>query len=162
MIRVRLEPAGAGRYRVRVGGGTWREVDFVPGSLLLEEGRSVSYAVARNGAGLPSEIQFRGLRIPLEVLGMGVRPGHARGGASLGAASGGRVTAPMNGQVVKVLSRAGERVGAGQVVLVLEAMKMENEVASPLEGVLQEVAVEEGQSVQPGCLLFVVNPDGRA
>jgi pyruvate carboxylase subunit B len=52
----------------------------------------------------------------------------------------------------------GTTVAEGDGVLILEAMKMENEIKSPVEGVLTEISVAEGQTVESGALLFVVTP----
>jgi len=67
-----------------------------------------------------------------------------------------RVTAPMPGRVVRVLVTPGAAVEAGQALLVVEAMKMENELRSPRPGRVQEVAVREGQTVEAGALLVLV------
>ena len=58
--------------------------------------------------------------------------------------------APIPGRVVKVLVRAGESVGAGQTLLVLEAMKMENELRAPRDGVIATVYTTEGAAVETG------------
>ncbi|REK07215.1 MAG: biotin/lipoyl-binding protein [Acidobacteria bacterium] len=67
----------------------------------------------------------------------------------------------MPGKVVKVLVEAGARVEAGQGVLVLEAMKMENEIQAESSGVLAEIFVSEGQAVQGGDPLFEVVAGGE-
>lgn len=67
-----------------------------------------------------------------------------------------RLTAPMPGRVVRVLSVPGADVAAGQGLVVIEAMKMENEIRAPHAGRVQEVAVREGQAVEAGALLAVV------
>jgi biotin carboxyl carrier protein len=67
-----------------------------------------------------------------------------------------RLTAPMPGRVVRVLSQAGADVIAGQGLVVIEAMKMENELRAPRGGRLLELLVREGQAVEAGTLLAVV------
>jgi biotin carboxyl carrier protein len=67
-----------------------------------------------------------------------------------------RLTAPMPGRIVRVLSSAGADVVAGQGLVVIEAMKMENELRAPRGGRLQELLVREGQAVEAGALLAVV------
>ena len=69
-----------------------------------------------------------------------------------------RVESEMPGKVVKIAMSAGTPVAEGEGVLILEAMKMENEIKSPVEGVLTEISVTEGQTVESGALLFVVTP----
>ncbi|MCU0667761.1 MAG: biotin/lipoyl-binding protein [Myxococcota bacterium] len=74
-----------------------------------------------------------------------------------------RVDSEMPGKVVKISAPLGTAVTEGQGVLILEAMKMENEIKSPIEGIVTEVAVVDGQTVESGALLFVVTPpDAKA
>ena len=78
-------------------------------------------------------------------------------GSSDGPSSGeARVRAPMPGKVVKILVEAGDDVERGQGILLFEAMKMQNEVRSPIAGSLQAFSVEEGQAVESKEELFVV------
>jgi len=66
------------------------------------------------------------------------------------------VTAPMPGKIVRVLVKAGETVEAGQGILVVEAMKMQNEVRSPKSGTVERLLVSENQAVGAGDVLAVV------
>ncbi len=74
----------------------------------------------------------------------------AHGGA---AASGDAVTAPMQGTVVKVAVEEGQEVAAGDLVVVLEAMKMENPVTAHKDGVITGLAVEAGAAITQGTVL---------
>jgi biotin carboxyl carrier protein len=67
-----------------------------------------------------------------------------------------RLAAPMPGKVVRVLVKAGDRVIARQPVVVVEAMKMENELRASRGGTVAEVLVREGISVDAGALLLVI------
>jgi biotin carboxyl carrier protein len=58
--------------------------------------------------------------------------------------------------VIRVLVRRGDAVTSGQALLVLEAMKMQNEIRSPKTGVVKEVAVEPGRAVNSGDLLIAI------
>jgi biotin carboxyl carrier protein len=69
-----------------------------------------------------------------------------------------RVESEMPGKVVKISVSVGASVAEGSGVLILEAMKMENEIKSPIEGIVTEISVAEGQTVESGALLFVVTP----
>ncbi len=66
------------------------------------------------------------------------------------------VTSPMPGKVVKVLVRAGDEVRQGQGLVVVEAMKMENELKSPKDGKVVEVLAAEGQAVEANAKLCTV------
>ena len=68
----------------------------------------------------------------------------------------GAVISPMPGTVVKVLVKEGDEVKAGQPVLVLEAMKMENEITAEKDGKIVKIAVAEGQAVAKDEVLVVV------
>jgi biotin carboxyl carrier protein len=67
-----------------------------------------------------------------------------------------RVMAPMPGRLVRVLVQPGQQVQAGEGLVVMEAMKMENELRSPRAGRVAELAVREGQAVETAALLVVV------
>ena len=61
-----------------------------------------------------------------------------------------QILAPMPGKIVRVLVQAGEKVEAGQGLLVVEAMKMQNEIRSPKSGTVERLLVKEGQAVNAG------------
>ncbi|AOF49368.1 biotin/lipoyl-containing protein [Tetragenococcus halophilus] len=71
------------------------------------------------------------------------------------ATSGGEsVTAPMPGNIYKVQAKAGQAVKEGETVIVLEAMKMENEIVAPADGTISAINVTEGQAVEADDVLF--------
>ncbi|MEM3579154.1 MAG: biotin/lipoyl-containing protein [Candidatus Bathyarchaeia archaeon] len=76
--------------------------------------------------------------------------------AKLKQAVSGTVTAPMTGKIISIKVKKGEQVKAGQVLCVLEAMKMENEITAPTAGTVREILISEGASVNEGDPLFVV------
>ena len=82
----------------------------------------------------------------------------ARGTAAPRRASGAtaRVQAPMPGKIVRVLADPGDEVAAGQGLVVMEAMKMENEIRAPRAGRVKEAPVREGQAVETGALLVLL------
>jgi biotin carboxyl carrier protein len=67
-----------------------------------------------------------------------------------------QVVAPMPGKVVRLFVKGGEHVEAGQGLLVVEAMKMQNEIRSPKSGIVERVLAKEGQPVNAGDVLCVV------
>jgi len=67
-----------------------------------------------------------------------------------------KLTAPMPGKIVRVLVRQGDEVEAGSGVLVMEAMKMQNEIKSPKKGTIQKILVGEGAAVNAGDVLAIV------
>ncbi len=67
-----------------------------------------------------------------------------------------QLRADMPGKVIRLLVRAGDAVSAGQGLLVLEAMKMQNEIRSPKAGLVEEIAVEAGSTVNSGDLLITI------
>jgi biotin carboxyl carrier protein len=67
-----------------------------------------------------------------------------------------RISAPMPGKVVRVLVEAGQSVRARQPVVVVEAMKMENALRSDRDGIVTEVLVRQGASVEAGALLVLI------
>jgi biotin carboxyl carrier protein len=85
-------------------------------------------------------------------------PKRLRGAAAAGGEHGGRaqIKAPMPGKVVRVLVEAGQTVEAGQPVVVVEAMKMQNELKSPKSGTVAELRAAPGATVNAGDVLVIV------
>jgi len=77
-------------------------------------------------------------------------------GGVAGAQNAAHVKAPIPGMISKVLVQAGQAVKKDQTVLCLDAMKLENEIASPRDGTLKSIDVQPGQPVEKGAVLFVV------
>jgi biotin carboxyl carrier protein len=67
-----------------------------------------------------------------------------------------KLTAPMPGKIVRVMVSQGDEVEAGSGVLVVEAMKMQNEIKSPKKGTIQKIMVSEGAAVNAGDVLAIV------
>jgi acetyl-CoA/propionyl-CoA carboxylase biotin carboxyl carrier protein len=90
-----------------------------------------------------------------------VKPRRARrtaggSGASGGAVGSGHVTVPMQGTIVKVLVEVGQTVEAGEPIVVLEAMKMENQIAAERAGTIKEIKVSPGDTVGGGDVVAVI------
>jgi len=88
-----------------------------------------------------------------------VDPRAWRAGRRAGAEAEGRqqIVAPMPGKVIRVLVKPGDHVEAGQGLLVVEAMKMQNEIRSPKSGTIERVLAQEGQPVNAGEVLCEVS-----
>jgi biotin carboxyl carrier protein len=68
-----------------------------------------------------------------------------------------QIVAPMPGKVIRILVQEGDKVEAGQGLLVVEAMKMQNEIRSPKGGTIERLHVKEGQPVNAGDVLCIVS-----
>ena len=123
--------------------------------LLVREGRVFEVHVGGAGGAGPSEISVRdggghgayAVRLidPKRLRGARDAAGHDAGRA--------RVSAPMPGKVVRVLVEQGQGVEAGQPVVVVEAMKMQNELKSPKAGTVVALRAEAGATVNAGDVL---------
>lgn len=74
-----------------------------------------------------------------------------------GAAGSVKVNAPMPGKILSVKASAGQAVKKGDVIMILEAMKMENEVVAPQDGTVASINVAAGDSVEAGAVLATLN-----
>ncbi len=87
------------------------------------------------------------------------RPRRSGGGSgSGGGASNGEVAVPMQGTIVKITVAEGDTVAAGDTVCVLEAMKMENNIAADVDGTISAIRVAEGDAVGTGDVVVVIDP----
>jgi acetyl-CoA/propionyl-CoA carboxylase, biotin carboxylase, biotin carboxyl carrier protein len=84
------------------------------------------------------------------------KPKRAAAAAGAGAGGSGAVTVPMQGTIVKVLVAVGQSVASGEAVVVLEAMKMENQINAEKGGVVKEIKVKEGDTVGAGDVVVVI------
>ena len=142
-----------GRYLVTIGDRVL-DLDLVQtgprNASLIVDGVSHDLAIEKTADGFG--VVVRGDRFDIELK-------DAVKGAVLGkiAPSGPlKLTAPMPGKIVKVLVSPGEAVEAGRGLLVMEAMKMENELKAARAGTVQELKVKEGQAVETGAVLLVI------
>jgi biotin carboxyl carrier protein len=178
---VRVHRAG-GRFRVVIDGKEWNvdavRIDGRTLSLLVDEAaagegsdqapddgllanrapverriRSLEVSVTPEAASGWISVQVRGVPVPVALDGRRCGSGARARSTSAGAE---RIVAPMPGRIVRVMIRTGEQVRARQTIVVVEAMKMENELRAAEDGTVTEVRVQEGQSVEAGALLAVI------
>ena len=118
--------------------------------------RSVDAAFALLPAAGDFDVHFGGRTIPVQVRHPGSFGRQKKEGAGGTGSGPQRVTAPMPGKIVRVLVTAGDEVKARQGLVVVEAMKMENELRAARDGRVREVPAAEGQSVEAGAVLVIV------
>lgn len=146
----------AGRLRVRIGDRVIEAdaVEVATGTYsILLGGRAYEVRVQPGNDGL--RVHAGGREFAAQVIDPRVWRGKRAG--VLEAEGRQQIIAPMPGKIVRVLVQAGENVEAGQGMLVVEAMKMQNEVHSPKTGKVERVLVTEGQAVNAGEVLAVVS-----
>jgi acetyl-CoA/propionyl-CoA carboxylase, biotin carboxylase, biotin carboxyl carrier protein len=115
-----------------------------------------------DGARLPSRVvvEVDGRRVPVRVWGDDVPAAPSPPQSSAGNIHGhahGTLTAPMQGTILKVLVEEGQEIRAGDVVCILEAMKMENHIAATQDGVIAQLAIRDGDVVQTGQPLAAID-----
>ncbi len=156
---VAVEKAAGGTFRVTVDGRS-HELDAARtgrfGLSLLDrhsgQTREVQVTPASTGGGLLVTLGGRAVVVTVN----GRRSGRTGPDAAGGAHGEQAVTAPMPGRVVRVLVAQGDEVAVRQPVVVVEAMKMENELRSPKAGRVKDVSVAPGTSVEAGRVLVVI------
>ena len=155
-IPVEIERAGTG-YRVKLG-GKWLVADMVDAgpfvrSLRLEDGTQLALIHHREGntheITLADSTVHVDIRDPLSLK-------RKRGEDEMG--GGGMIKALMPGRIVRIHVTQGQHVRKGEGLLVLEAMKMENEIQAAAEGTVDELFVEAGQTVEGGAELIRIAP----
>ncbi len=152
--RLRLKRSG-GRARVEFGGKSLdvdvSQLSDAAFSLILE-GRSHDVGVSPNAGGFQVVVDGESFQVGL----VDPRRDSPSTSGTTRAAGPVAVSAPMPGKVVRILAAEGEDVSQGQGLVVVEAMKMQNELPSPKSGTIRAVRVAEGQAVNAGDPLVLV------
>jgi len=113
--------------------------------------QSIEIGVTKTGEGYT--VSISGQHVDVEIIDTRTA---LRRGAQQGQAGAAQVRAPMPGKVIKLLVSEGSEVEANQGIVVLEAMKMQNEIKSPKKGVVKKLDVAEGAAVTAGDLLVTI------
>jgi biotin carboxyl carrier protein len=155
-VTYEIEP-GDGDVRVRREDGEWHrcELSRVGESdlyLLMLNNHPIELYMERRRAG--ADVTLGRHRFEADVRPW--RPGAQRARQEGGRAGVVRVVAPMTGSIVDVRCQEGDRVERGQVILVIESMKMNNELRSPADGVVDVIGVTAGQRVKANELLLAL------
>ncbi|HCF61601.1 MAG TPA: hypothetical protein DFS52_26845 [Myxococcales bacterium] len=137
------------------------------GDLILVNGQELPVTLAANAihvSGNPHAVELRGstavvdgITYAIEAHGLSEPKAGRRKAASAAAADeAGAVTAIMPGLIIKVAKKEGDKVEEGEVIVVLEAMKMQNELKAKRSGTVRQVNVKEGETVEMRQVLAVI------
>ena len=145
-----------GKLEVSVDGAAievvYEEVDQLGQVALFANGESHAMSIEGDESAVSATID--GYLYDVEIEDERERAAHAAERAA--AAGGGLVKSVMPGIVIQVLVAAGETVEEGQPLLILEAMKMQNEIVAPAAGIVSELFVAEGEPVESGAKLAMI------
>ncbi len=145
-----------GKYLLRVNDGAEEEISATfpePTIVQLQRnGKSYEFRVETMNGELT--LDRRGKKYPVTV--RDPRALRSRRGGAVGEAGPQKISAPMPGKIVRIIAPEGTEVEAGAGVIVIEAMKMQNELKSPKRGRVQKVSVVEGSTVNPGDTLAII------
>lgn len=155
-FQIELFPQANGRVKVALEGRELLvDVEVLPGgsySLLLD-GKHFEIDADVNAEGVV--LERRGSRAWAEIIDPRAQVAGGRRGAGTGPVV---LKSPMPGKVIKLMARVGELVQAGSGLVVIEAMKMQNELKAPITGTLTEIFAQEGASVETNGKLLKLEP----
>jgi biotin carboxyl carrier protein len=137
------------------------EVEGTPVRVITVGSRVYRVLARRGPAAGEYVMHLHGFRFDVEALDERTRTIRQFAGPAARPAGPSSLSAPMPGLVVRVLVQPGDRVQAGQGVVVIEAMKMENELRASTPGVVRNVPVTAGSAVEKGAVLVEFEPGPR-
>lgn len=137
------------------------------GDIMVVNGHEFAFSIARNAvnvSGTQHTVEVRGAKATVDgftytIEAQGLeepKPGKRHKTTHAAAEKAGAITAIMPGLIVKILKKEGQKVEAGEKVIILEAMKMQNELQSKISGTVKQVLVKEGESVEMRQVLVVI------
>ncbi|MBS7316359.1 MAG: biotin/lipoyl-binding protein [Clostridiaceae bacterium] len=134
------------KYKVTLNGKTY-EVEVEAGEAMLVD-EYEAYAPAPVAAPAPAAAPAAPAAAPA--------PAAAAPAAPVAVGAGEPVTSPMPGNILDIRVAQGDAVKSGQVLIILEAMKMENEIVAPRDGVVNQIVTSKGATVDTGATLIVL------
>ncbi|MEC9476042.1 MAG: biotin/lipoyl-containing protein [Planctomycetota bacterium] len=140
LIEARVETLEEGAVLRLITGGESKTITLLPGN---RAGTPVRFLLDHT----PMELEVLD---PIDLITREVRSGPGASGHH-------RVQSIMPGIVRKILASPGDEIEAGSPILILEAMKMENEIAAPVSGTVAQIMVSEGDAVAAGAMLLVID-----
>jgi biotin carboxyl carrier protein len=166
IVKLQIELDGENR-RVEMTQAGERPIWTIDGQRLEADATEVSpgvYSILINGKSFEVRMEHSGSELRAATGGREFRivipderEWHRNRGSAVEAEGRQQVLAPMPGKIVRVLMKTGDAVRAGQGLLVVEAMKMQNEIRAPKSGTIDRLSVVEGQTVNAGEVVAIVS-----
>jgi biotin carboxyl carrier protein len=137
------------------------------GDIMVVNGHEFPFSITRNTVnvtGTQHTVEVRGAKATVDGFTYNIeaqgleepKPGKRHKTTHAAAEKAGAITAIMPGLIVKILKKEGQKVEVGEKVIILEAMKMQNELQSKISGTVKQVLVKEGESVEMRQVLVVI------
>ena len=125
---------------------------------VIVDGTEFDVDIEMDGGIWTATVEGRTFKIEVPDSGPVVKKKRSQGGKKK---KSGTVSANIPGKIVTIEVNEGDVVEEGQVILILEAMKMQNEIQAPISGTVSSVTCEEGQSIEANVPLVVIEPDDK-
>ena len=125
---------------------------------VIVDGTEFDVDIEMDGGIWTATVEGRTFKIEVPDSGPVVKKKRSQGGKKK---KSGTVSANIPGKIVTIEINEGDVVEEGQVILILEAMKMQNEIQAPISGTVSSVTCEEGQSIEANVPLVVIEPDAK-
>jgi len=123
--------------------------------LVMVNGKVLSIVVRKKSNGFPDSVEINGARYSVDV--SKIDSSHYGGAEKSAKPTNGKIMAVLPGQISSLQAKLGQPVKKGQLLGILEAMKMENEILAPCDGKVRAIKVEKGQTVMRGDLILEID-----
>lgn len=125
---------------------------------VIVDGNEFEVVVERDGNSFSATVEGKTFNIEIPDAPKAAPKRAARGGSKK---KSGKISANIPGKIVTIDVSLGDSVSEGQVILILEAMKMQNEITAPISGVIKEIHCQEGQSIEANVPLILIEPNNE-